>query len=423
MPKTSRGRIRKSRALEVIDYIETSTYIERKEEPPNLIPVKNGVLNLQTMMLEEFSPTRIFFNKIPVDYKPNATCPKIQTFLEEVTRDKDDITTLLEMAGFCLYREYFVARALMLVGGGSNGKSVFLRLVTKFLGRKNVSARSLQDLETQRFAKADLANKLANIHADLPDKALQTTGMFKMLTGQDTITGEKKFLHAFEFLSVAKQLYSCNKVPEVKDDTDAYFRRWAIVVFDKVFVGENCDPFILDKLSTDQELSGLLNLALDGLKRLLQNGNFSNSKSTQTVKEDYIRKSSPVAAFCMDELEADSDAFIEKKNLYQAFLTYCRENKLPTITPDTFFKNIVQNIAVRNYRPEIKLDDKKTLRPTSFIGCRYQPVPSTASIASRGFFSLSISSNSYPEFSFINSPWKRRVIGKKWSYNKDSHTP
>jgi putative DNA primase/helicase len=375
----------KNRAIEVIDYIKASTYTTRREEPPNLLLLDNGVLDLSKdpFELKPHSPKYMFFNKIPIKYDPEADCPNIKKFMREITNSEEDVIILEETLGFCLYREYLIAKALMLVGDGSNGKSTFLNLAKTFLGHKNVSGRSLQDLELHRFAKADLHSKLANIYADLSDKALQSTGTFKMLTGRDLISAEKKFQHTFHFANYAKLMFSANKVPEANDDSSAFFRRWIIIVFPKAFTGSNADPYILEKLTTEIELSGLLNLALAGLKRLLKTGQFSHSKTTEEVKEDYVRKSSPTAAFLMDCIETDSDAFIEKKSLYIVFAEYCRNLKLPTVTQDTFFKNLPKYAAVADYKPTIK-----GTRFYTFKGLRYGLNASNLSTQSRVFYTL-----------------------------------
>lgn len=378
---------RKNRALEVLDYIKVSTYTTRREEPPHLIPLENGVLDLskEPFELKPHSPDYMFFNKLPVKYDPEAECPAIKKFLREITNSEEDVTLLEEVIGFCLYREYFVAKSLMLVGDGSNGKSTFLNLMKAFLGAVNVSGRSLQDLELHRFAKADLHTKLANIYADLPDKALQSTGTFKMLTGRDLIAAEKKFQRTFHFENYSKLMFSANKVPEAYDDTSAFFRRWIIIVFPKAFVGSDADPYILEKLTTEMELSGLLNLALKGLKKLLKTGLFSHSKTTEETKEDYIRKSSPIAAFVLDCLETDSDAFIEKKPLYTAFAEYCRTLKLPIVLQDTFFKNLPKYITVADYKPTVE-----GRRIHTFKGIRYGLNASSLSRVSRVFHTLII---------------------------------
>jgi P4 family phage/plasmid primase-like protien len=384
---------RKNRVGEVLDYIKTSTFTKRREEPPNLLPLENGVLDINTMELKPYSPDLMFFNKIAVKYNQQATCPKIDKFHSEITNGKEDVTILEEIIGFCLNRDYFIAKALMLVGGGSNGKSTWLSLVKRFLGLQNVSGRSLQDLEEHRFAKADLHTKLANIYADLPDKALHKTGTFKMLTGRDLITAEHKFQRSFHFVNYSKLLFSANKVPEAYDDTNAFFRRWIIIVFPNEFIpGNGADPHILEKITTEEELSGLLNKILIAMRRLKKTGHFSHSKTTEEIREDYIRKSSPIAAFIMDCLEVDSDAFIEKKALYSEFAEYCRGRSLPTVVQDTFFKNLPQHAVVSDFRPRIEGKG----RFSSFKGLRYTADGwSNRSRRSRVFYTLIEKSQEY----------------------------
>ena len=398
---------------EVVDFIKASTFQNRTEEQANLVPLKNGVLDLETLELKAHSPKHMFFNLLPIEYDPNAACPKIKQFLGEITATEEDVTLLLEVVGYCLYRDYVIAKSLMLVGEGANGKSTFLALAKTFLGHENVSGRSLQDLEEHRFAKADLHHKLANIYSDLPDKALYRTGTFKMLTGGDLITAEKKFMNSFNFVNYAKLLFSCNKVPEAYDDTSAFFRRWLILVFPNQFVGDTCDPYILAKLTSSEELSGLLNLVLDALKKLLKRGTFSYSKTTEELKEDYIRKSSPIAAFIMDCLEVDVDAFIEKKALYKVFTAYCRGRKLPMVSETTFFKNLPQHAALIDFRPEIA---KKRL--CSFKGLRYSEGVSSVSGVSRFFLTLSSLKEEYEKEPWNKEPWEILEIPGEPSYIK-----
>jgi len=240
----------------------------------------------------------------------------------------------------------------MLVGGGANGKTTFLGLLEAFLGNENVSNVSLQDLDANRFAAASLHGKLANIYDDLTYNDLVETSKFKMLTGESPIMADIKYRSPFTFINHAKLIFSTNKIPKVKyDDSDAFFRRWLIIVFPNTFVGNNADPGLLDKLTHKDQLSGLLNFALNGLTRLLTQGMFSKSVSTEETREQYIRMSDSVGAFCMDKIAADSDNYIEKKVLFSTYCEYCRDLKLPSVSESTFHRNIHKYVSVIDYRP------------------------------------------------------------------------
>jgi phage/plasmid-associated DNA primase len=84
------------------------------------------------------------------------------------------------------------------------------------------------------------------------------TGTFKMLVSGDTIRAQKKHGQPFDFKNKSKQIFSANEIPESEDQTYAYFKRWIILVFNKLFQGDERDTDLIDKLTTEEELSGLL---------------------------------------------------------------------------------------------------------------------------------------------------------------------
>jgi len=338
----------------IIEEIKNETLIERKNlENKWLICLENGVLDLRTFEVKPHNPKYLMLNKIPVKYDPDADCPKIKQFLRAVLHE-EDIPVIEELFGYCLLKDYPIHKAFMLLGNGANGKSTLINLLKAFLGAENCSSVSLQALSEDKFSIAELYGKLANLYADVPDEALRSTGTFKMLTGGDTITAQRKFQHPFQFRNYAKLIFSANKLPEARDDSDAFFRRWILINFPNRFEGDKRDPNILKKLTTPEELSGLLNLALRGLKRLLEQGDFSRSKSTDELRKQYVRMSDSVAAFCEDMIEQDPESYVSKKDLYAAYCEYCRQNKLPIVSDTTFHKKLRKHVKVEDYRPKIR---------------------------------------------------------------------
>jgi P4 family phage/plasmid primase-like protien len=335
--------VRKRHYQDVEFYIQGQTFFDRPEIASDKVAVLNGLLNVETGMLTDFTPDEFITIQLTVAYNPTAECPKILTFLEQVV-GRDQLPLVQEILGYCLLQKYPIHKAVLLVGDGANGKSTMQELFKRFLGSDNVTSVSLQALCENRFAVASLFGKLANLCADIPDKPLTRTGTFKMLVGNDTLMAEEKFKSIFSFKNHAKLIFSCNTVPETADQTNAFFRRWIIITCPNTFTGDKCDPAILDKIAAPTEMSWLLNWALKGLARLLGKGDFSNTATFQGLREQYVKASNPAQAFietCLDP-DDDREAIILKDDLYNAYVDYCNSNKLKSVQKNVFSQKLAQ---------------------------------------------------------------------------------
>jgi len=342
---------------EVIAKIETDTYISQDKffinDNIEEIAIENGILNIITKELGGFTPEKRFFNKLPIIYNPDTKCPAIQKHFEEVLRYSEDTKVMEEIFGFLLLREYRYEKAFMFIGNGRNGKGKTLELMKRFIGIDNCSSIPLQQLESDNFAMGELFNKMANVSGDLDNSALNHTGAFKTLTGRDLISAARKFLNRVKFTNYAKMIFACNELPETKDLSHAFFARWVILEFPYTFLDKKeyeeivdknwskiKDEKIIEKLSTEDELSGLLNIAIEGLCRLIKNGKFSYSKNTEAVKQLWMRKSSSFQGFVMDELEESWGQRIIKGDLKEKYAKYCMKHKLK-IEADKVIKEVL----------------------------------------------------------------------------------
>jgi putative DNA primase/helicase len=327
-----------------LHHIKGRTFFDRLKTPdPDTIVVQNGILNIKTKKLTPYTPDIFNLEALQVKYDPDTQCLKILKFLEEVI-GKNQLEPLQEIIGFNLYRDYIFHIAILLIGEGENGKSTLLNLITTFLGKENVTGESLQALCFDKFSKAQLYGKLANICADIPATPITQTSNFKMLTGNDQISGQHKFKDSFTFHNYAKLWFSCNRIPPTSDDTDAFFRRWKLITCNNMFTKEKRNANILNEITTPEEMSGLLNWALTGLERLLKTRDFTQSETTEKKREEYMRKSNSAKAFVEECLENDTDPehTITKDSLYRIYINYCLKNSLPTTTKAQLTQNINQ---------------------------------------------------------------------------------
>ncbi len=347
------------RVNKVIAKIEADTQIEHddffKNESIEEIPIKNGILNIFTKDISSFSPERIFFNKLPIEYNPEAKCDNIIKFFSDILKDQSDVDVMFELIGFCLIKEYRFEKSFMFIGNGRNGKGKTLSLIKHFLGVENCSSIPLSQINSGSTSVCELYSRLANIAGDLSNTDLKDTGMFKQITGRDLITAKRKYLNDLFFENYAKMIFACNELPKVYDLTDGFWSRWILFEFpykfvkkseyDNLDVKTNCkimDETIIGKITTQEELSGLLNMALDGFARLLKNKGFSYSRGTEEVKDLWIRKSDSFTAFCIDTIEEDIDGKILKKDIRKIFSGYCKKHKVQGAS-DKAIKIILEN--------------------------------------------------------------------------------
>ncbi|OGW47511.1 MAG: hypothetical protein A2Y66_02485 [Nitrospirae bacterium RBG_13_41_22] len=377
-------------ANEIIAKIEVDTYIETDEffkvNDIYKIPVLNGILDIKTRVLEPFSPTYRFFNKINAEYIPNATCPKILEFLKG-TINEDDIKIIQELIGYILLKDYRIPKAFMFTGTGRNGKSRILELIKKFVGINNCINIPLQELcnSNARFSTGELFNKMVCMSPDLSSEDLNRTGTFKSLCGEDMVTSDRKFKTRIKFTNYSKLIFSANEIPKTYDESEAFFSRWIIINFPYRFFsrmeieemknnGEdtsNCkiaDRKLMEKITSPEELNGLLIWGLDGLGRVLENGSFSYTKTASKIKDEYIRKSDSFGAFILDCIEADNESVTPKSEIRFKYDQYCKNNKLSKCND----KHIKQKLESAFSVYETKDADKNGIRVMCWGGIKFK---------------------------------------------------
>lgn len=330
---------------QVIKKIEADTLIEQdkffNQNFRDEIPVLNGILNIRSRELKDFSPERVFFNKLPVEYNPRMKCPQIEKFLSEVLSKEDDQDVFYELGGFCLLKEYKFEKAFMLVGNGRNGKDKCLELIKRLIGIENCCSVPLSSIIPESFIISEFHNKMVNLSGEINNHDLKDTSQFKALTGRSLQSAPRKFLKPITFVNHAKFIFACNELPMVYDNSKGFWDRWILLEFPYTFVPQHeldiaedktylklRDEDIIEKITSPEELSGLLNNFLDGLDRLLDSKTFSSTKGSEEVKQVWIRKSNSCTAFCLNEVKEDYESYISKKEFRKKYSDFCKLHKI-----------------------------------------------------------------------------------------------
>jgi putative DNA primase/helicase len=344
------GKICKTNVInEIINKIARNTFIDKRtlmSNNLNLLCLENGVLDIRNNKLLPHSPDYNFMFKIPVTFNPIMKCPNIIKFIEEILYE-EDIDTIQEWFGYCLWRNYFLKKGMIFIGESDTGKTTMLNLLVKFIGDENISGISLQAIAGDKFSTARLYNKHLNIFDDMSANDLENVGRFKMVTGEGWISGEKKFGDEFQFRNFAKLTFATNRMPLSKqiDEDEAYYKRWLVIRFENVFDDNNkkTNRRLIDILTTKNEMSGLLNWSLIGLNRLLKNQKFSYNKDFFDIKNMILRNSSDVAKFIQDCCEkGESNNWYSKEEMYRHFDMYIKYNNLTEMTKEMFGRKFPQ---------------------------------------------------------------------------------
>lgn len=309
---------------EVISYIKNTTHIKADEIDNKFVNLRNGLLNPETLEFISHSPEVFNLHQLPFDYNTKADCPIFVGELQKKCKGwKFD--TIQEMFGYCLVKDQRFERAFLLYGGKRTMKSTLLYVLNQMLGSESVTAMSLQKLEEDRYAQSYLFGMLANICADISAGELKSTGNFLKITGGDKITAGGKFQNEISFFPFAKLIFSCNIVPPTKNKDLAFYRRWIPLEFN--ITHEKIDVNMKEKLCS--ELSGIFNWALEGRKRLIENGKFSCPFSDEDIKDIYERNSNSIQSFIYNCIDcSDDEGSITKREVYAKYEEFCAKNRL-----------------------------------------------------------------------------------------------
>lgn len=375
----------------VIDRIKARTYIREEdfaETDINLICVKNGILNLDTLELKPFSPNHYFFNHINAKFDPSCCCDEFMKFLLSVVR-VSDARIIAETFGYCLRRKYDIHRAFMLYAPGRNGKGTLLRVLSAFLGQGNVCSVTLQDLCEKNFARGDLKNKLANVCGDIGTGVITHSEVLKMLVGEDMIDADRKNASRIRFMNFAKILASANKIPKCTDITEGWFSKWIVIEFfyvkyveGKVYDELNedqkkeycvADLKLTDKLTTEHELSGILNLAIMGLRNIIKNGGFTFSQTTEQIRSFMLKKSDSYKSFVDECIEESLDHDEPKTDIRDLYVKYCKYNGIAAESNDKQLRNaILEQFDIIDTK--VHIDDRPETRTHCFRGIKLNPL-------------------------------------------------
>lgn len=326
--------------------IDGRTFDEEDENPnPNVLNFKNGLLDISTYILYQHSPDYLSTSQIPVMFSQNATCPRWRQFIDEITcEDPEQGKLLQQIAGYCLTTDTSFSKAFIFFGMGANGKSLFTRILTKIVGRDNVSNINLSTI-TRQFGVTGLIGKKLNLIDEISGNYFESNVIKGVISGERMAAEIKYRPEPLEFTPSVKLVFSVNELPKINDTTPGLYRRFCIVPFDRSF--EKAPDLNLETKLT-AELPGILNWAIEGLKSLRADGQFNETDRNFELMRTFKADNSPVVEFLNNTYEAvpageENKYSMAISDLYTQYRGYCLDHGYKPKAMANFSRELAHN--------------------------------------------------------------------------------
>lgn len=286
---------------------------------------------------------------LPHAYAPDAKCDRWRAYLaacfegDEDAADKIDL--LQEFLGACLIGiapRY--QRALVLYGQmGENGKSVFTHVASELFPKEQRQSIKPQDWGKEYY-KAALAGVRLNVVSELPEAEIVSGDSFKAVISGDEMDARNPAGRPFQHAPIAGHLFACNRLPGTADHTNAFWRRFLIVEWNRTFpAGHPMRDDTLKEALVASEMAGIAAWAVAGASRLLARGAFTLPASHHTLLRTWRVEVDSVASFLEECCVIDDCERTPMREIYPFFKKWCEEAGRRAIANSTFGRRLREN--------------------------------------------------------------------------------
>lgn len=294
----------------------------------NLICLKNGVLDLASMKFSKHSPNFKFTSQLGFDYDADAECENWEKFINEVlitVKGKTDtsmIDFVQEAFGYSLTASTEHEISFWMLGEGANGKSTMLYILDRLAGSAAIHL-SLGMLDKDRYQLADIGGKRIVICTEAPETTVAHSTLKQIISG-DPMNVRAIRGHPFVINPVAKVWWAMNNSPRVDDTSEGFWRKMKVIPFNRIFEVSERDKKLKFKLA--QELPGIFNWALKGLRRLEKEGEFTDCDQIDDATLQYREESNLAKEFLNECANLTPAGITQTSDLYSAYVQWCKSN-------------------------------------------------------------------------------------------------
>ena len=333
------------KAEKLLRGIKALCYTEPPKPDTERLHFANGTLSKdENGLFTVFSEEKDFcLNRFPVNYNPDAPRPDLfMRYLSDVYQDDDQIT-IQQYCGYCLMPTTMLQKMLIIIGSGGEGKSVLRSILDDAFGNSNCIKESILTVES-RFGVANLENKLLFIDDDVSENAIHNARNLKTLVTNDgMISAERKGVQDNQINAYARFICFGNFTVQALYDTSEGFTRRQLILETKPKNPNRTDIPFLGRKITQNELEGVMIWLVNGLNDFIKNGyKIAVSDRTQNISDQIKRENDTVRLFLEEctEIVIEPGAAIYSETLKEVYNTFCEENVLVALHPNTFISAV-----------------------------------------------------------------------------------
>jgi putative DNA primase/helicase len=319
-----RSIVRVSGITKAPAWLEGATDDYRANNPADILPCQNGLLNLKTWQLLPHTPTFLSVNSVGYDYDPKAKAPNWEKFIHEALPDDGSRKALRQEFGYFITNDMSQQKMFAHAGEKRSGKGTIAATLKLLIGAENV-VNPTMDALAQHFGLACLIDKRLAIIGDARLKGDTSDLVSRLLTlsGEDDITIPRKNKEDWTGTLNIRFLINSNHAPAFTDDSGVIADRFILIRFLQSFFGRE-DPTLRDRLA--KELPGILNWALDGLRDLREQGHFTQPTNSAELMEMMKFASSPILKCIEDEFEVGEEVEDSRDAVHATYKDWCLAN-------------------------------------------------------------------------------------------------
>jgi phage/plasmid-associated DNA primase len=371
--------------LEDIEYELINVKEKIFDQEIGIINFKNGLFDLQKMILLEHSPGHYSTFQLPYEYDENAKTRHFQRTLVDWFETKEDREQFLVMCYYIISGIRSKALFAYFLGSGRNGKGEATQLLVNLIGMERTSSVKLEELKEPHMITT-LYGSWLNVSDEVDygggNKAMPANAL-KAVTGQSLMLANPKHKQPFSFVSKAFWIIISNELPTSSDSSIGYHSRFKMFNFKAISQYKMQDHYFENFLKP--EIQGIINTIIIKGKKLWQKAgnNFTKTEKDKEIHQEIERKHS-VNGFWLDRVQEnhekfDNDEYINDKEIifetvqsgknknlryidyikhYEFYLSYCKENQQRPFSKENF-KDHTINFFNRSLNSNV--DDMKYL--------------------------------------------------------------